>query len=211
MSGNTIQIAIVDDHPLILEGLQKLLDNTPGMEIAGCFSSAAECLDFLRTSYADILLLDIGLPDASGLDLCRDVKTLSPSTRVLALSNHSERSMILQMLQQGASGYLLKNVAADELVRCIHEAHEGLLTFSKAIREIMAKPSASALRETPQLTRREKEILLLIADGKTTADIASFLHLSPLTIETHRKNLLQKFGTPNVAAMIKLAVQLGLM
>lgn len=211
MSGNTIQIAIVDDHPLILEGLRKLLESAPGMEIAGCFGSAAECRDFLRQSMADVLLLDIALPDASGLDLCREIKTISPDTRVIALSNHSERSMILQMLQHGASGYLLKNVAADELIRCIHEAHEGLLTFSKAIREIMAKPSASALRETPQLTRREKEILLLIADGKTTAEIAACLHLSPLTIETHRKNLLQKFGSPNVAAMIKLALQYGLM
>lgn len=211
MSGNAIQIAIVDDHPLILEGLQKLLANTPGMEIAGCFSNAGECLAFLQAHHADILLLDIGLPDTSGLDLCREVQSASPATRIIALSNHSERSMILQMLQQGASGYLLKNVAADELIRCIREAHDGLLTFSKAVREIMAKPSAAELRDTPQLTKREKEILLLIADGKTTTDIAAMLHLSPLTVETHRKNLLQKFGTPNVAAMIRQAVQQGLM
>lgn len=210
MSGNTIQIAIVDDHPLILEGLQKLLEKAPGMEIAGCFGSAAECVRFLTSHHADILLLDIALPDASGLDLCREVQLLSPATRIIALSNHSERSMILQMLQHGASGYLLKNVAADELVRCIREAHDGLLTFSKAVREIMAKPSAAELRDTPQLTRREKEILHLIAEGKTTTDIAAMLHLSPLTVETHRKNLLQKFGSPNVAAMMKLAMQQGL-
>lgn len=211
MSAHIIQIAIVDDHPLILEGLQKLLKSASGMEIAGCFGNAADCMAFLQTSRADILLLDIALPDASGLDLCRDIKSISPATRIIALSNHSERSMILQMLQQGASGYILKNVAADELIHCIREAHEGLLTFSKAVREIMAKTAVPGLREMPQLTRREKEILGLIADGKTTGDIAGMLHLSPLTVETHRKNLLQKFGSPNVAAMIKLAVQQGLM
>lgn len=210
MSSQTIQIAIADDHPLIIEGLQKLLEAAPGMEIAGCFGSGRECLEFLQSFHADILLLDIALPDASGIELCREIRHIAPATRILALSNHSERSMILQMLQQGASGYLLKNVAADELIRCIREAHEGLLTFSKAVREIMAKPSATELRDMPQLTRREKEILLLIADGKTTTDIASMLHLSPLTVETHRKNLLQKFGCPNVAAMIRLAVQQGL-
>ncbi len=211
MSGQTIHLAIVDDHPLILEGLQKLLEGAAGIEITGTFGNAQDCLAFLTTGRADILLLDITLPDASGLDLCREIKQISPATRILALSNHSERSMILQMLQQGASGYMLKNVAADELIRCIREAHEGLLTFSKAVREIMAKPSAAELREIPRLTKREKEILLLIADGKTTAEIAGMLHLSPLTIETHRKNLLQKFGTPNVAAMMKAALQHGLM
>lgn len=211
MSGQTIHLAIVDDHPLILEGLQKLLEGASGIEITGTFGNARDCLAFLATGRADILLLDITLPDASGLDLCREIKEISPATRILALSNHSERSMILQMLQQGASGYMLKNVAADELIRCIREAHEGLLTFSKAVREIMAKPSAAELRETPRLTKREKEILLLIADGKTTTEIAGMLHLSPLTIETHRKNLLQKFGTPNVAAMMKAALQHGLM
>jgi DNA-binding NarL/FixJ family response regulator len=203
-------LAIVDDHPIVLEGLQKLLANVKEIEIAGCFTTGSAFISFLRENKVDILLLDITLPDVNGIELCKEVKEMSPNTHVLALSNHSERSMILQMIQNGATGYLLKNISSEELIACIHEALSGLITFSKAAREIMARPSVSELKGTPQLTKREKEILLLIADGKTTPDIAQQLNLSPLTVETHRKNLIQKFQVRNVAALVKMATQQGL-
>ncbi|RPE08817.1 DNA-binding response regulator [Chitinophaga lutea] len=202
-------IAIVDDHPIVLEGLQRLLQNAEGMEISGCFTTGAELIDFIRGQKVDIVLLDISLPDIGGIELCREIKQLSPTTHVLALSNHSERSLILQMLQNGATGYLLKNIAVGELITCIEEARAGLVTFSKAVKEIMARPSVSDLKGATQLTKREKEILHLIAEGKTTTQIAQELNLSPLTVETHRKNLIQKFQVPNVAALIKAALQQG--
>lgn len=210
MLKNNTTIAIVDDHPIVLEGLQKLLHNVPGFDIAGTFATGAELTDFIKDNKVDILLLDISLPDISGIELCKTVKRISPATHVLALSNHSERSLILQMLQHGATGYLLKNVSAEELVTCIGEAREGLITFSKAVKEIMARPSVSDLEGAPQLTKREKEVLHHIAEGKTTTQIAEELNLSPLTVETHRKNLIQKFQVPNVAALIKVALQSGL-
>jgi DNA-binding NarL/FixJ family response regulator len=207
MLDNKATLAIVDDHPIVLEGLQKLLANMPRIGIAGSFTTGAEFISFLKTNTVNIVLLDISLPDANGIDLCKEIKKLSPNTCVLALSNHSERSMIMQMLQNGAAGYLLKNISAKELTNCIDEALNGQITFSKAVKEIMARPSLSELKGIPQLTKREKEILHLIAEGKTTATMAEELYLSPLTIETHRKNLMQKFEVKNVAALIKVAVE----
>ena len=207
MSDIKASLAIVDDHLIVLEGLQRLLASAGNIHIAGTFTQGLEFVSFLKTNPVNIVLLDITLPDANGIDLCKEIKKISPQTCVLGLSNHSERSMILQMLHNGASGYLLKNISAEELILCINEAMNGQITFSHAVKEIMARPSMSDLNGIPQLTKREKEILHLIADGKTTATIAEELYLSPLTIETHRKNLMQKFKVKNVAALIKEAVQ----
>lgn len=203
-------LAIVDDHPVVIEGIQKLLENRSGIQVAGCFTAGGAFMDFMKHNKVDIVLLDIALPDMNGMDLCKEIKRIWPETCVLALSNHSERSIIMQMLQNGASGYLLKNAAAGELIACINEALEGKVTFSNEVKEIIARPSVHALRDIPQLTKREKEILHLISEGITTAGIAAQLSLSPLTIETHRRNLLQKFEVKNVAALIKIAVQQGL-
>lgn len=205
-----IQLAIVDDHPVVIEGLQRLLGSKDYLTVAGTFTSGSSFMEFLKVNRTDIVLLDISLPDSNGMELCKEIKKRSPNTSVLVLSNHSERSIIMQMLQNGASGYLLKNASADELLNCINEALNGQITFSNEIKQIIARPSAHELKEVPQLTRREKEILALISDGMTTPQIAEKLSLSQLTIETHRRNLLQKFEVNNVAALIKVAVQQGL-
>ncbi|TWV98940.1 response regulator transcription factor [Chitinophaga pinensis] len=207
MSDKSARLAIVDDHLIVLEGLQQLLLHAETISVAGSFTTGTEFLSFLKKNTIDIVLLDISLPDINGIDLCLEIKKLSPSTIVLALSNHSERSMVLQMLQQGASGYLLKNISGEELVACIHEALDGQITFSQAVKEIMSRPSVTELKGVPRLTKREKEILQLIAEGQTTPDIAATLHLSPLTVETHRKSLLQKFEVKNVALLIRTAVE----
>lgn len=205
-----IQLTIVDDHPVVIEGLQRLLGSKDYLNVAGTFTSGADFLNFMKGNRTDIVLLDISLPDMNGMELCKEIKKRAPGTCVLVLSNHSERSIIMQMLQNGASGYLLKNASADELLNCISEALAGQITFSNEIKQIIARPSAHELKEVPQLTRREKEILNLISDGMTTPQIAEKLNLSQLTIETHRRNLLQKFDVNNVAALIKVAVQQGL-
>lgn len=205
-----ITLAIVDDHPIVIEGLLKLLDNKEHLRVAGYFTTGAGIIEFMKAQPVDIVLLDISLPDMNGMDLCKEIKILSPGTRVLILSNHSERSIIMQALQNGASGYLLKNASSAELTASIQEALSGQITFSKEVKEIIARPSANELKGIPQLTKREKEILHMISEGVTTAGIAEQLSLSPLTIETHRRNLLQKFEVKNVAALIKIAVQQGL-
>ncbi|SHE75266.1 response regulator transcription factor [Pedobacter caeni] len=204
------KLAIVDDHLIVLEGLQRLLTDLDGIEISGCFTLGAPFISFLKENPVDVVLLDITLPDANGIELCKEIKKISPHTHVLALSNHSQRSMILQMLQNGATGYMLKNISSEELITCINEALQGRITFSNAVKEIMAQPTMNEFNTPAQLTKREKEILCLISEGKTTPVIAESLHLSPLTVETHRKNLLQKFQVKNVASLIKAAMDQGL-
>lgn len=202
-----ITLAIVDDHPVILHGLERLFAQEPHITIAGCFTTGADCMSFLATHAVQLVLLDIALPDINGAELCKKIKLLAPDTCVLAFSSHSERVVILQMLQSGASGYLLKNVEAAELMQCMNEALDGQLTFSAEVKKIMARPTAGELQAIPPLTKREKQLLHLIADGKTNAAIAEQLSLSVLTVETHRKNLMQKFGVKNVAGLLKAAAQ----
>jgi DNA-binding NarL/FixJ family response regulator len=208
-----ITVAIVDDHPVVVEGLQKVLMDAYDYVSTICFHSGVDFLHYINStgSGTDIVLLDVSLPDISGIDICRQVKALSPGTCVLAFSNHNERNTMLQMLQQGASGYLLKNSSASEVIACINEALNGQIVFSKEAKEVMLKPSARDLKVIPALTKREKEILKLVADGKTSATIAAQLHVSPLTIETHRRNLMQKFNVKNMAAAIKTAMENNLL
>lgn len=212
MSANRehINIAIIDDHPIVMEGLQKVLRSAYSYVNTFCFTSGNDFLSYLKNNEieTDIALLDINLPDINGIELCRLVKLTSPHVRVLAFSNHNERGTIMQMLKQGASGYLLKNAAADEVLDCINEAIKGNLAFTKEVKAIMSMPTIDDFKSVPLLTKREKEILKLIADGITTAAMAEKLHLSPLTIETHRRNLMQKFEVRNAPEMVKIAVKL---
>ncbi|MFM9838986.1 MAG: response regulator, partial [Cyclobacteriaceae bacterium] len=182
-----ITIAIVDDHPIVIEGLQKILATDFNVKEVKEFTSGNDFISYLKEmkTTIDIVLLDITLSDKSGIEICKEVKTLSPSTRVLAFSNHNERSIIMQMLHNGASGYLLKNSSSAELIACISEALDGQITFSKEVKKIIAHPSLNELKTIPPLTKREKEILRMIVDGKTSIEIAEELFVSPLTIETH--------------------------
>jgi len=207
MQQDKIVLAIVDDHPMVIEGLKSLLKPETAIYTTVSFTKGREFISFLSQNEVDLVFLDISLPDANGIELCKEIKKTSPKTIVLGLSNQTERSIMLQMLQSGASGYLLKNVSPDELLTCIQEALHGLITFSREAKEIMGRPSKAGLNEVASITKREKQILQLLAQGKTTATIATELFLSPLTVDTHRKNLLQKFDVKNTAELLMAAVQ----
>lgn len=202
-----IKTAIVDDHPIVIEGLKTMLANEKNLSIIGGFCTGADLLAYMASQPLDLILLDVTLPDISGIELCQKVKELSLSTRILILSNHTERSIIMQAIQNGASGYLLKNSSIEELRHCIAEAIKGNICYSREVMEIISRPNKNELQGTPRLTRREKEILALIASGKTSQIIGQELFLSPLTVDTHRKNLIQKFGVKNVAELIMAAAQ----
>jgi len=204
---NQLLTAIVDDHPIVIEGLKGLLRNEPNLHIVGGFCTGSDMLSYINSHPVHLVLLDIGLPDINGMDLCRSIKAVSLSTIVLVLSNRTERSIIIQAIQNGASGYLLKNSSLEELRQCIAEAVQGKVTYSKDVSEIISRPTRNELQGIARLTRRERQILKMIAEGRTTVNIADELFLSPLTVETHRKNLLQKFGVKNVAELIAAAHQ----
>jgi DNA-binding NarL/FixJ family response regulator len=210
---DNIHILIVDDHPVVTEGLQKILAKAYSEVSTLSFTTGKELMQFLRDTEggADLILLDIRLPDINGAELCKQIKTQYPDTYILAFSNHNERSIIMRMLENGASGYLLKNASADELIGCIDDVLSGHLALCKEAKEILARPSIQDLKPRPALTKREKEILQLIGAGKTSSEIGQQLHLSPLTIETHRRNLMQKYEAKNIAALIKLAMENGML
>lgn len=200
-------IAIVDDHSLILQGLVSLLDRIKPYEVTATFTKGYELLEFLETDPVDIVLLDISLPDINGIDLCLEIKRIAPTVIILGLSNHTERSVILQLMQNGASGYLLKNIDIVELEKCLDQAVNKQMVFSSAVQEIIANPIGSDLPLLPKLTKRETEILKLIALGNTSAQIAEELFLSPLTIETHRKRMMSKFKAKNMMSLIKITIE----
>ncbi|MFS4429261.1 response regulator transcription factor [Chryseobacterium sp. GVT01B] len=206
MENEKINIIIVDDHPIVIEGLKMMLNSQPFFNIAGSFTSGAETISFIQSEMVDIILLDITLPDANGTELCKEIKKISPNTSVIMFSNRSERSIIMQSIQNGASGYLLKNTSIDELVICIKGALSGDIVFCNETKQIISRPSQHDL-PMPRLTKREKQILQMVAQGKTSNVIAEELFLSPLTVDTHRKNLLQKFHAKNSTELINLAVQ----
>jgi DNA-binding NarL/FixJ family response regulator len=203
MQTDTIKIIIVDDHPIVTEGVKALLKNQPGLIVLETFDHGLPCLPYLEVNPVDVVLLDISLPDTSGMELCLKIKSINPKICVIVLSNHAERSLILSMLQNGASGYMLKNSPVNEIKKCITDALSGELAFTKAVQQIILKPTVNELKKQPKITKREKQILQLIAEGKTTSNIAETLFLSPATVETHRHNMMQKFGVKNAIELLK--------
>lgn len=200
------RIFIVDDHYMVIEGIRSLLSNEPDIEWLGHAMNAASCLAFLQKSQPDVILMDIGLPDKSGIELCREVKTKYPVVRVLGLSTFNQRSYIEKMMENGASGFLLKNAGKEEILKGIETVMQ--------LRKYLSHEAALAIRshqekEVPVLTRREKEVLELIAQGNTNHEIASKLFISVSTVDTHRTNLLLKFDAKNVAVLINLASRNG--
>jgi DNA-binding NarL/FixJ family response regulator len=201
-----IKIFIVDDHYMVIEGIHSLLQNEKNIEWMGHATNAASCLAFLQQQKPDVILMDINLPDKSGIDLCKEVKDKYPAVAVLGLSTFNQQSFIEKMIASGASGYVLKNATQEELI-------EGIETVVKG-KQFLSFDAALALRKTdtqnnmPVITRREKEVLELIADGMTNNEIAQKLFISSTTVDTHRKNLLAKFEAKNIAALIKVAVQM---
>ena len=205
MQTNAITIAIVDDHPIVIQGLKQLLSNEKEIRIAAFFVDGNGIISYMKNNEVDVVLLDITLPDSNGIELCKEIKDISPNTSVLMLSNRSERSMIMQSLQNGASGYLLKNASLEELTSCIKQVIFGNIVFCSEVREIISKPVKNEFQGLPKLTKRETQILKMLAEGKTSNKIAEELFLSVLTIDTHRKNILQKCKAKNVAELVTIA------
>jgi DNA-binding NarL/FixJ family response regulator len=201
-----IKLFIVDDHFMVIEGIHSLLQNEKDIEWMGHATNAASCLAFLQQQKPDVILMDINLPDKSGIDLCCEVKELYPAVNILGLSTFNQQSFIEKMMNNGASGYVIKNATQQELMEAIHTVVKG--------KQYLSFDAALALRKTdmqtgiPVITRREKEVLELIADGMTNNEIAQKLFISATTVDTHRKNLLTKFEAKNTASLIKMAAQL---
>lgn len=202
---NKIKLAIVDDHPMILEGLKSLLEKDTKFHVFS-FTKGATVIDFIQENKIDVILLDIVLSDGNGLDFCKIIKQKAPQSIVIALSNQAERSIIFRFLENGGNGYILKNADSQEIIEGIEKALNGDLALSKEVQVIMLRTSVTDF-ELPRLTKREKQILQAIAKGNTSAEIAEQLFISVITVETHRRNLLQKFKAKNMMELVKIATE----
>lgn len=201
-----IRTFIIDDHPMVIAGIQSLLAGSAIVEISGAATDGHHALEALQHSDAEVALTDINLGDMNGIELCSMLKKAKPGLKILGLSTFKERSYITRMLEAGASGYLLKNATREELEEGITAAWRGRMFMSAEVTEVMTSPAAKS-SPIPLLTAREKEVLALIAEGLTNQEIASQLFVSPLTVDSHRKNLLAKFEVKNTAQMVKVALE----
>jgi len=200
-------IFIVDDHFMVIEGIRSLLQNEKEIDWMGHATNAASCLDFLKRHQPDIIMMDVSLPDKAGTELCKEVKALYPAIQVLGLSTFNQQVIIRNMMDNGASGYMLKNATKQELLEAIKVVLKGHHYFSAEAAQALKELSM----EQPLITRREKEVLLLIAEGLTNAEISAKLFISTATVNTHRKSLLEKFEAKNTATLIGKATKIGLL
>jgi len=201
---------IVEDHPIVSESLTKLIQSSiPWLE---CYpvSSGHDGLAYLNGNKPEIILLDINLPDMSGIDFMKEAFKRFPGLRVLVITSIEHRHVVEQVIQLGASGFILKSSDTEEILEAIRQILIGKQYFSLQVTELL-KGKSSQQGNLPVLTRRELEVLRLIADGLTNQEIAEKLFISSWTVDSHRKNLLVKFNAKNTAILIKTAVSEGLL
>lgn len=206
MSVKKTTIAILDDHPIVIEGLKSLFQNyNPAFEVH-TFDSAKALFDFTKCSpHIDVLLLDINLPDDNGVNVCKKIRNQLPSVKIVALSNQMEQSIIRQIFDNGACGFLLKSTPSATITSSIQAVLQGQIAIDPEVMSILTTPIQS--KPYPAITKREKQLIELLAKGKTTAAIAEELFLSKFTVDTYRKNLLHKFKVKNTSELLMLLVQ----
>jgi len=206
-----MNVLLIDDHPVFQSGLIGLLQNLPQIKHIEVAEKADEALMIAKSMQFDIFFLDVGLPDMDGADLAKILKEKYPDTYIIVLTMHDEPSYIKQMLALKVNAYLSKNASNEEITRAIENLQQGQIFLSSRVQEIVAQTyheTESVDHTVPRLTRREKEILQLIADELTTQEIAKKLIISENTVETHRSNLISKFGVRNSSGLIRKAFKL---
>jgi DNA-binding NarL/FixJ family response regulator len=199
-----IKVLIIDDHQMILEGIHSLLQEEKDIEWMGSAKLPGELMTFLKNRQPDVLLMDINLPQKNGLDLCKEVKEKYPAIQIIGLSTSDQVSVIKKMRENGASGFLLKDASKQEIIMALHEVNKGREYVSFSVAEALKKSMPND--QLPVLTKRERQILELIAEGLTNQEIATKLFLNCTTVDSHRKNMLTKFNVKNTAALIKMAM-----
>lgn len=205
----TTKIALVDDHAIVRHGVANLLGGVQGFKIVGLAGTAAELFDLLPTAKPDVVVMDINLPDVSGIDTTKQLLAEAPSTRVVALSAYSDRVHVVGAFRAGAMGYVVKDCAVDELVTAIRTVDEGGRYMSPSIANLVLSGLATRHEKTDTLTEREREVLRLLADGKAMKQAAIELRISTKTVETHRRSIMEKLQLYSVAELTKHAIREG--
>jgi two-component system response regulator NreC len=210
----SIKILLADDHQLMREGLGSLLNRQPGLEVVAEAENGRTAVQLTQKFLPDVVVMDVSMPDLNGIDATRQILSQNPRTKVIALSMHSDKQFVVEMLRAGASGYMLKDSAFEELasvIRTVLKDHTYIAPkISFALTDYVNQSGAGEPLVRPRLTDREREVLQLMAEGNGTKEIAAALHLSAKTIETHRLHLMEKLDMYTVAELTKYAIREGL-
>ena len=212
---NDIRILIADDHQMMREGLKSLIANEQGLAVVGEADNGKTTVSMARKLGAHVVIMDVSMPDLNGIDATRRIVRDNPNIKVVALSGHPDQHFVTEMLKAGASAYILKQTAYEELVRAIRQVMDGKTYLSPDVARgvvdsyVRAQPEPGRNPAFAMLTEREREILQMLAEGKTTKVMASDLSVSVKTVETHRRNIMQKLNLHSVAELTKYAIREG--
>lgn len=205
---HTIRVLLADDHPMVREGLKASIDGEEGVQVIGDASNGLEALSQAEALQPDVVLLDISMPQMSGLEAAVEFRQRLPQTRVLILTMHEDREYILRMVQSGVAGYVLKDVAAEELILAIQTVHQGGTYFSAGASKILfSQFSAEDVTRPDSLSSREEDVLKLLAEGLCNKEMARQLDISVRTVEAHRQKIKQKLQISTSAGLIRYAIE----
>ena len=210
-----VRILLADDHTVVRQGLRKLLEERPDWEVIAEAGDGREAVRLAEQHKPDVAILDVAMPLLNGIEATRQIARRVPSTRVLVLSMHADEAYVTQILQAGATGYLLKDSADVDLLKAVGEAARGKSFFSPAIARVMLDDYVRQLADKgvtdryDSLSEREREIFQLIAEAKTNKEIAALLNVSPSTVETHRAHIMEKLDLHSAAEIVLYAVRRG--
>ncbi|HEY2120726.1 MAG TPA: response regulator transcription factor [Candidatus Acidoferrum sp.] len=211
-----IRIVLADDHKLMRSGLRVLLEQQQDFAVVGEASDGREAVSLVSSQKPDVLVMDIGMPNLNGIEAAAQITQNHPGISIVMLSMHSDESYVLRALKAGAKGYLLKDSAETDLIRAVHSVAEGKSFFSPVVSKVLLDDYVRKLKrsgtEDPYdlLTPREREVLQLVAEGKSNKDVAQLLNLSVYTVETHRSNIMEKLNLHGVPELILYAVRKGI-
>lgn len=208
-STRAINILLVDDHPLVLEGIRAIIETYSHIEVVGAASSVSEALAVAARTEPEVLLMDINMNEINGLDAIELFKEKYPRIRILMLSMHDDREYISTSVMYGAAGYVLKDVPANEIISAIETVAAGGTYFSSGVSTALMGNNNPKASNIP-LTEREKSVLALVAEGKSSKDAAKLLSISTRTVETHRKNIKKKLSIGTTAGLTKYAIENGI-
>ncbi len=208
------RVVLADDHALIRHGIKKIIEDEPSLAVIGQVGDGLELLNFIKKITPDIILLDISMPNLRGIEAIGECKKICPKVKILMLTMHKSKQYLCHALSAGADGYVLKEDSDTELLTAINNALDGILFISPVLADELNAEEIKACQEkkgvvTDSLTPRERQVLKLVAEGKTSRDIADLLSISTRTVEHHRANLLKKLNISNTADLIKYAIRKG--
>lgn len=212
-STTKLRILLADDHKMLREALRLMLDQEPDMEVVAEVSGGFELLQHVAAAKPNVVCMDINMPGLNGIETTRRLHDLDAAIKVIGLSAHTDQHLILEMLRAGATGYVAKSEASEELVRAIRSTRLQRNYLSPQVAALMTEallnqPGADS--QAPRISARERQVLQLIADGHTSLQIANQLYLAPATIEVHRRNIMRKLNLHSIAELTKYAVRQGL-